>query len=469
MPRYTQHPYLLIFSIVFIAHSLLFIYVARFDHAKFADFGFPVREGTDDYQYRTLAINLASHGVFSLHSTPPFRPDVFRTPGYPAFLAVIFGITGSFFAVAFVQTILAALTGIVVYELVRTFSVRRIVACAAALLFALEPTVMNSSMRLATEILFTFLVTLSVFILFFRKESGPTFKTCFLGGLVLGLAVLVRPIGLFLPLCIPVFLFFRYRHDSIPFKHIVFAILVFWIGTGSALIPWLARNSISAGTWSISSLPAYNLLFYNTAYFLAQREHLPIATVQERLQREAGSHDTGVLTAPERIGKNFALAVAKLKDKKLSYLAFHLKKVPSFFLASGVSSILNDMPRADRWLMSRGLVSDHASSASGLFEAGRWRTVLAKSFRAPLLLLDRLFLAFTALCAAVFLYISLRQSKWRFHATLLAFLVLYFALTSIPVGGARFRVPAEPFLFSLAILGFECLRRSHTPWNRKFQ
>lgn len=432
--------------IVFITHALLFLYVAHFDDAKFAEFGFPVREGTDDYQYRALAINIAEHRVFSLDPVPPYKPDVFRTPGYPVFLAVIYKITGSFFPVAFVQAFLVALTGVIIYKITRSFSVPPLAGYSAALLFAFEPIVFNSSMRLATEILFTFLVACSVFVLFFRNGSASSFKTCFWGGVLLGLAVLVRPIGLFLPLFFAVFLFFR--------KTTLVSILIFLLGTASVLMPWLIRNHLSAGTWNLSSLPAYNLLAYNTAYFLAQREHVPIAEVQERLQREAGSPDPGVLITPEHISKNFNMAISNLGDKKLAYLLFHLKKIPAFFLASGISSILNDIPRADRWLMSRGLVSSHASSASGLFEAGRWRDVLASSFRQPLLLLDRLFLA----GVAFFFLLSLLRKERRFYVVLLAFLVFYFALTSIPVAGARFRVPAEPFLFSLAILGFQRFR-----------
>ncbi|MBM3323997.1 hypothetical protein FJY69_11050, partial [candidate division WOR-3 bacterium] len=44
----------------------------------------------DAPEYLRLADNLARHRLFSLDSAPPYRPDVFRTPVYPLFLAGFF-------------------------------------------------------------------------------------------------------------------------------------------------------------------------------------------------------------------------------------------------------------------------------------------------------------------------------------------------------------------------------------------
>lgn len=44
--------------------------------------------GTDASQYLTLARNLAEGREYSLWKTPPFDPDVYRSPGYPLFIAL---------------------------------------------------------------------------------------------------------------------------------------------------------------------------------------------------------------------------------------------------------------------------------------------------------------------------------------------------------------------------------------------
>src|SRR5205823_7654658 len=43
----------------------------------------------DARQYELYGRNLIDHGVFSSAADPPYSPGVFRTPGYPAFLAAL--------------------------------------------------------------------------------------------------------------------------------------------------------------------------------------------------------------------------------------------------------------------------------------------------------------------------------------------------------------------------------------------
>jgi hypothetical protein len=49
----------------------------------------------DSLGYYKSAVNLARHGVFSEASAPDLHPISFRTPGYPAFLAVFFFVFGA--------------------------------------------------------------------------------------------------------------------------------------------------------------------------------------------------------------------------------------------------------------------------------------------------------------------------------------------------------------------------------------
>ena len=43
----------------------------------------------DGPEYVRLADNLARHRVFSRDTSPPYRAELFRTPGYPVFLALL--------------------------------------------------------------------------------------------------------------------------------------------------------------------------------------------------------------------------------------------------------------------------------------------------------------------------------------------------------------------------------------------
>src|SRR5437870_3657297 len=73
-------------------------------------------------RYQQLARNmLAGHG-FSSSATPPYRPDMFRTPVFPLFVAVLyasFGVTDV--PVHVMQAAIGALTCCVIYVLARRF------------------------------------------------------------------------------------------------------------------------------------------------------------------------------------------------------------------------------------------------------------------------------------------------------------------------------------------------------------
>src|SRR4051794_16907477 len=66
--------------------------------------------GVDAALYDQYARNLVDHGVFSGAPMPPYGPSVFRTPGYPAFLALLHVIGGS--SLVFVRAAQFALVGV---------------------------------------------------------------------------------------------------------------------------------------------------------------------------------------------------------------------------------------------------------------------------------------------------------------------------------------------------------------------
>ncbi len=69
----------------------------------------------DALGYHQLAVNLLEHGAFSISTAPPLQPDAIRTPGYPAFIALVYLIFGvSPQAVLLLQVILDSLTALLV-------------------------------------------------------------------------------------------------------------------------------------------------------------------------------------------------------------------------------------------------------------------------------------------------------------------------------------------------------------------
>ena len=67
--------------------SLSFIFSRKID---------PVALFIDSQAYKTTALNVINHQVFSFYDRPPYEPSGCRAPGYPLWLAAIYLIFGSF-------------------------------------------------------------------------------------------------------------------------------------------------------------------------------------------------------------------------------------------------------------------------------------------------------------------------------------------------------------------------------------
>lgn len=108
----------------------------------------------DAQGYHALALNLlAGHG-FTLNTAPPFVPDAIRTPLYPVFVATVYALTGPAAAhVALAQSLLDALTALVIVASVRRLTSGSRWAWVAGALYALNPTAWRFANELLTEIL----------------------------------------------------------------------------------------------------------------------------------------------------------------------------------------------------------------------------------------------------------------------------------------------------------------------------
>src|SRR5687768_13524508 len=114
----------------------------------------------DSASYMEFASSLARRGEFA---TPGGTLEFFRTPGYPALLAVgVIDGKGWLFTLQFAMALNLALSAAVaglVYLLAKSLFERR-VAGACALVAAVEPTMLAWSLRLMPETALTFCLVL---------------------------------------------------------------------------------------------------------------------------------------------------------------------------------------------------------------------------------------------------------------------------------------------------------------------
>ena len=199
----------------------------------------------DQVEYLMLADNFRENGRLSYGVGEEHR--LMRSPGYPVFLAGVLSLQDSLSAVKIAQSILGALTSLLVAALAYRLAGRR-AAIAAAFLAALYPPLVWMPAEILSETLFACVALAAALLLWYRLDAlAPSevasrqpmidWPSVGIGGLI-GVAVLIRPEMLFFLLPMTALLAAR-RHWS-PAAALV-------AGTAIVISPWTASNYVRHG------------------------------------------------------------------------------------------------------------------------------------------------------------------------------------------------------------------------------
>jgi 4-amino-4-deoxy-L-arabinose transferase-like glycosyltransferase len=153
-----------------------------------------------------LANKILQGVVYTLSPNDPL--DLFRPPGYPAFLAVIIRIFGANpGTIAFVQLVVSTATGYLLFILVRSRYTKETVYLVFSL-YLMDPITIIWGLKILSETLFTFLMFLSFYFIDLWRRKGRNYLLL-LSGLVIALGTLTRPIGQAIIYLILGFILFR--------------------------------------------------------------------------------------------------------------------------------------------------------------------------------------------------------------------------------------------------------------------
>ena len=216
-----------------------------------------------DDGYSSIAYTISTVGKYALSDT--HLPTMTRLPIHPLFLAGVYVLFGkSLVAAQIFQSLLCALTCVLVYYTARKVSNEK-VAGIAALIFAIYPNSILYSARTLSETTYTFL--LAVFCLTLIKQfKEPTVWASVATGISFGLLMLTKSTTvLLLPFLSLIFLSAHYRKKL--WRVVGSSVLTILV---AALImsPWIVRNYRLAGkiipfsTWG--GTPFYRGYYFAT-------------------------------------------------------------------------------------------------------------------------------------------------------------------------------------------------------------
>jgi len=195
-----------------------------------------------NFQYDTIGWNLVQGNGYSMDIDPPYSPSAYRPPVYPFFLATIYKLFGhSYFAVKVMQSIVGALTCVLIYLIsIEVFS--RKVGIISALISSVYPAFLYYTNTLIMEIVLIFIVAVTV-LLFVKVVKHKTLKYQIAFGISIGIASLCRPAMLLYPFFALLFMYFIYPNKKEYLKHGGLMLIAMLL----VLTPWTIRNYVVFG------------------------------------------------------------------------------------------------------------------------------------------------------------------------------------------------------------------------------
>ncbi len=374
----------------------------------------------DALQYMALADDLRAGYLDP--SSETFVTGLIRTPLYPMFLgALLFLFHGSVPAAIAAQILLALATIWLTCALADRLVGRR-AALVCGLVLALDPVSALFSCLVQPETLFTLLLVAGVSAWLTALERGDRGLAAG-AGLLLGLAALTRPIGLFIPLCLSATALLT------PIRRRAPLVLILLLTGGIPIGAWSAKNWLLTG-FPVFSIAGHSSLFdYRAAGALAEDEGISLEEARARIWQRLLAIKPVARNAAELSSRQRGLALTILAEHPRGALKMMLRGVTHMMTGTGLtalSNLMGDPSPAD--------VSEPWKQAAQALQA--------------------LILAVVYLAVARGVYLLWVRGDWLTLGLTLG-AVAYLALLSAgPEANTRFRFPATPFLAILAGLGF---------------
>jgi len=419
--------------IIFVLYVSLWVFTIRLHALQQAQHITPVLPvlAEDSAEYDSLVESMLQGKGFAMDG----KLETLRTPGYPAFVAAIKKVSGSYFAVTFAQILVIFLAAIVVRRIGIRFSSRN-VGEVAAILLLLNPVTITLTLLIYSDTLFLLLFT-SGFYAALSLKKERFLPRILLVSLLFGLAIYVRPIGL---LAFPIFI------APIVASHL--APKLKWKAAGITiacivllLSPWMLRNYERTGVFSFTSIGASSI-GWATARFLANADHVPLDVAYQTLTEKIGVPESGwrdIRLSQKITGVSEGIILAR----PFSYAKYHLTMALSFLFPSTVAFAL------DIYHDSIGRPTPFSLGAIHNLASGDLRAFYQGVMQMWWKVLERL--VWLAVCIIALFAVWKRRKEPLAWA--LAFVIAYLMALAGPAAGPRYSLQAFPFLFILFAAG----------------
>ncbi|KKP24435.1 MAG: glycosyl transferase family protein [candidate division TM6 bacterium GW2011_GWF2_28_16] len=365
-----------------------------------------------------------------------------RLPGYPAFLSLCYKLLGqdNIKKALYIQVFLASFIPILIFILSLVIFPNNLLLAQLSAIFSL----FNLGFYVYSGVVLSdilFLILFLIFLILFYKNKY------FLSGVILGLASLVRPVGVYLIIIISIIIIlFKKFNFKLKIKNI-FKIFIPWV---LIISPWLLRNFLLTGALFFHTLPGIHFLIYTAAYIKSDIEKIEYYEAKNILlnkwehdNQKAGllenniNYDIKSCNIAENITKKYIL------NNKILFLKYSLINIfkTIFSLHSGTLIYWDSQE-----------LPNYTSKTSFLDKIKRFLfPKINNKFLYFIIYLEILFLFLLLLGFSLFILKILYYKKnLNLILNILLFVLLFVSIT-LAYGCARLRLPVEIFLILFAV------------------
>ena len=206
---------------------------------------------SDQGGYQQLGAAMAKSGEFTrFPDSPVFIPEVIRTPGYPAFVAVIYRLFGEHtLPVAIAQAFVFVLICLIVFAIARRIAGER-AATLAAVMTALFPPLPYYGALVLTEVWTTFVLGLAMLVCL-RAIQRDRFGEFILAGVLFSVTTIVRPAFFLLPFGLAIAMPILVPSERSRGRRIGHW-AAFALAAAITMVPWFTYNYVYLGRFTLS-------------------------------------------------------------------------------------------------------------------------------------------------------------------------------------------------------------------------
>lgn len=187
-------------------------------------------------RYLPIADNIIQRGDFLLEGRAPSPPMYPLALAGLAKLGALFRISAENAAKTF-NVLAMALVAVLFHSLVQRFMDER-TALIAALVWVTYPFGIYLTLQPGPEPLYLLFLIMTALAVAAAREGGPL--ACLAAGAAGSMAMLVKPMALFLPLFLLVFLVVVWTRRRVPLTRFALSCSLFVVGLSAAILPWEA-------------------------------------------------------------------------------------------------------------------------------------------------------------------------------------------------------------------------------------